>query len=104
MVELWDAYDNKCNRIPNIILVRGEPIPDGVYHLVCEIIVKHIDGTYLLMRRDWKKHRGGMWELTVGGAALKGENPLRAANRELKEETGIETQTLKEIKMKELRI
>lgn len=83
---------------PNIILVRGEPIPDGAYHLVCEIIVKHTDNTYLLMRRDRKKHRGGMWELTAGGAAVKGEPPLMAANRELKEETGIESQTLKEMK------
>ena len=71
MIELWDAYDNKFNRIPNIILVRGEPISDGAYHLVCEIIVKHTDNTYLLMRRDRKKHRGGMWELTAGGGSIE---------------------------------
>lgn len=28
-----------------------------------------------------------MWEVTAGGSALKGENPLMGAIRELKEET-----------------
>ena len=44
------------NKIDNVTLVRGENIPDGMYHLVGEIIVKHKDGTYLLMQRDYKKH------------------------------------------------
>ena len=59
MAEVWDAYDNKFNIIENRTVVRGEAIPDGIYHLVCEIIVKHIDGTYLLMQRDFRKHLGG---------------------------------------------
>ena len=46
MSELWDAYDNNFNKLNGITLVRGEPIPDGKYHLACEIIVRHIDGTY----------------------------------------------------------
>lgn len=98
MAELWDAYDNKFNRINDITLVRGEPIPDGIYHLVCEIIVKHIDGTFLLMQRDYQKHHGGMWEVTAGGSALKGETPLLGAIRELKEETGLVATDIKEIK------
>lgn len=76
MTELWDAYDNKFNRIKDMTLVRGEPIPDGVYHLVCDIIVKHTDGSYLLMQRDLRKLYGGKWELTAGGSALQGEDPL----------------------------
>lgn len=98
MSELWDAYDNHFNKIENIVLVRGEPIPDGMYHLVCEIIVKHIDGTYLLMQRDFRKPLGGMWEVTAGGSALKGENPLMGAIRELKEETGLMAKDIKELK------
>lgn len=97
MLELWDAYDNNFNKISDITLVRGEPIPDGIYHLVCEIIVKHIDGTYLLMQRDFRKPYGGMWEVTAGGSALKGENPLMGAIRELKEETGLVAKDIKEI-------
>lgn len=98
MVEIWDAYDKNFCKIENVRLVRGEVIPEGIYHLVCEIIVKHIDGTYLLMQRDLKKHLGGMWELTAGGSALINETPIECAIRELKEETGIEYIDLKEIR------
>ena len=38
-----------------------------MYHLVCEVIVKHTDGTYLLMQRDKNKHYGEYWEATAGG-------------------------------------
>lgn len=95
-MELWDAYDREMNLIPNMILERG-PVPKGIYHIVCEIAVKHTDGTYLMMQRDFRKHLGGMWELTAGGSALKGEKPLECAIRELKEETGIATESLTQI-------
>ena len=49
MAEIWDAYDKEFNKIDNVTLVRGENIPDGMYHLVGEIIVKHKDGTYKKM-------------------------------------------------------
>ena len=88
-METWDAYDCNLNKIADVSLIRGEPIPDGHYHLVCEIIVKHNDGSYLLMQRDKRKHLGGMWEATAGGSALQGEAPLTCAARELREETGI---------------
>lgn len=98
MVEIWDAYDRQFNKIENVRLVRGEVVPDGMYHLVCEIIVKHNDGTYLLMQRDFEKQLGGMWELTAGGSALMNETQIECAVRELKEETGIESGDLKEIR------
>lgn len=98
MSELWDAYDNHFNKLNGITLVRGESIPDGIFHLVCEIIVRHIDGTYLLMQRDYRKHLGGKWEVTAGGSALKGENPLMGAIRELREETGLMANDIKELK------
>ena len=82
MAELWDAYDKKFNKIENTTLVRGEAIPDGIYHLVSEVIVKHTDGSYLLMQRDLRKHHGGEWEVTAGGSALQCENGLEAAIRE----------------------
>jgi len=88
-MELWDAYDASFTKIEGQTLVRGEAIPPGVYHLVCDILVKHTDGTYLLMKRDARKRFGGMWEATAGGSALAGENPLQCARRELAEETGI---------------
>lgn len=97
MAELWDAYDSEFNKIKDVTLVRGEPIPNEIYHLVCEIIVKHIDGTYLLMQRDFEKHYGGCWELTAGGSALQGETPIECAIRELREETGVVSIEMKEL-------
>ena len=96
-MELWDAYDSSFSKIENVTLVRGEPIPKGMFHLVCDILVKHTDGTFLLMKRDPRKHFGGMWEATAGGSALTGEDPLVCASRELKEETGILSADLTEV-------
>jgi 8-oxo-dGTP pyrophosphatase MutT (NUDIX family) len=99
VMEIWDAYDSDFNIIEGMTLIRGEEnsIPDGVYHLVCTILVKHTDGTYLLMKRDLRKSYPGMWEATAGGSALKGEDPLTCAFRELREETGITASKMDEI-------
>lgn len=96
-MELWDAYNRDFKRIEGMTLIRGEAIPAGVYHLVCDIIVRHRDGSYLLMQRDQRKHFGGMWEATSGGSALKGEDAAACAARELREETGIESDALTEV-------
>lgn len=96
-MELWDAYDAALCKIPDKQLVRGEPVPDGLFHLVCDVIVRHTDGTYLLMQRHPCKHYGGMWEATAGGSALAGETPLDCARRELREETGIIAGRLAEV-------
>ena len=96
-MEIWDAY-LADGTLANRDLVRGEPIPKGIYHLVCEILVRHIDGDYLLMKRDKQKpNYGGYYEATAGGSALKGENKISCAKRELLEETGISAADLREI-------
>ena len=88
-MELWNAYDADGN-ILGFDLVRGETVPDGVFHLVCNVIVRHIDGSYLIMRRDYNKtvYPGGL-EASAGGSVLKGEDSYSGALRELREETGI---------------
>ena len=96
-MEIWDAYNKEFEKIEGMTLIRGETIPDGVYHLVSDVIVRHADGTYLLMQRDSRKHFGGMWEATAGGSALTREGPLACAIRELREETGIESEALTEV-------
>ncbi len=96
-MELWDAYDLHFQKVPGITLERGQEIPEGVYHLVCDILVRHRDGTYLLMQRHSRKHFGGMWEASAGGSALLGETPPECAKRELREETGIAAQELQEV-------
>ena len=94
---MWDAYDENGNKLPEITMERGKQIPNGCYHLVADVIVRHTDGCYLLMQRDSAKHHGGMWEATAGGSALCGENALQCAERELHEETGIMSNGLIEL-------
>lgn len=96
-MELWDAYDKEGNLL-GFDLVRGEPLPSGAYHLVCECIVRHKDGSFLLMQRAMEKstYPGG-WEASVGGSALKGESALACIQRELWEETGIACKDFQEL-------
>ena len=72
-------------------------IPEGIFHLVSDVIVRHTDGEYLLMQRDPRKDYGGMWEATAGGSALAGETAYECAIRELREETGIASEDLTEV-------
>ena len=82
-MEIWDGY-LKDGTLANKDLIRGEKIPNGLYHLVSEVLVRHIDGDYLLMKRDENKpNYGGYYEASAGGSALKEENQLECAIREL---------------------
>ncbi len=88
-MEIWDAY-YKNGTPAGIDLVRGQPIPKGLFHIVSGVVVRHIDGTYLLMQRDLNKDGWpGMWETGASGSILKGETPLQGAIRELREECGL---------------
>lgn len=88
-MEKWDAY-TKDGRLAHKTLIRGEAIPDGLYHLVCEVLVRHVDGSFLLMKRSMAKpNYPGFYEATAGGSALMGEDKIQCITRELKEETGI---------------
>lgn len=89
MAEYWNGR-NADGSLSGVTLVRGEPIPAGQYHLVCEVLVQHTDGDYLLMRRDPQKEAyPGWYEATAGGSALCGEDADECIRRELREETGI---------------
>ena len=96
-MEICDEY-LKDGTLANRDLVRGTSIPKGLYHLVSEILVRHTDGDYLLMKRDERKpNYGGYYEATAGGSALKGEDKLACAKRELLEETGISSDNFTEM-------
>ena len=96
-MELWDAR-TRDGETTGTKLVRGEPIPEGLYHLVCEAIVRHADGSILAMKRDEKKEIfPGWWETTAGGSALAGETSLDCVRRELLEETGIAAESFERI-------
>ena len=80
--EMYDACDQAGNPL-GYALVRGDPIPEGVWHLVVEVFSVTAGGRVLVTRRHPDKSWGGYWEYTAG------ERPREAARRELLEETGI---------------
>ena len=75
-MELWDLYDRDGNITGETwerVAGRNNKIPDGRYHMVCEILVRHTDGTFLLTKRHPEKDLyPGFWEATCGGSAVKG--------------------------------
>ena len=88
-MERWDAR-YRDGRLAGFELVRGEPVPDGIYHYVVEITLRHRDGSLLLMQRDISKQLfPGYYEASASGSVLQGETALQGAKRELAEETGI---------------
>jgi mutator protein MutT len=87
-MEIWDAYDKHGNKL-GFDQLRGEPIPEDVYHIVVEIYSITENNEILITQRHPNKSWPLKWEIT-GGSILKGESPEEGAIRELREETGIE--------------
>ena len=96
-MELWDAYTRNGVKTGGV-LVRGQRMWPGIYHLVSEVLVRHVDGSYLGMIRSREKPNYPLYpECTAGGSALLGEDPLTCIRRELREETGIEWDDFEEV-------
>jgi GrpB-like predicted nucleotidyltransferase (UPF0157 family)/8-oxo-dGTP pyrophosphatase MutT (NUDIX family) len=89
MTELWDIYDENCNRTGRVAereaKLRGEV---NGYHLAVFIYIVNSRNEWLIQRRALTKSWPGRWCAT-GGAVLAGEDSLAAAVREVKEELGI---------------
>ncbi len=95
-MEIWDLYDEQGRKTGETWeRSRAMEMPDGRYHIVCDILVRHRDGAFLLTRRDPDKDvYPGCLEASAGGAALAGETPEQAARREMEEETGLSAEKL----------
>lgn len=87
--ELWDVYGFD-RRPTGRTMRRGDPMPEGDFHLVVHICVFSPDGRMLIQRRrEVKRSWPGLWDLSAGGCALAGEDSRQAAERELFEELGL---------------
>ena len=88
-MELWDLY-TKDRVKTGEIHARENPMPKDRYHLVVNVWIKNSEGKYLISKRAKTRTKNPLMFETVGGAALKGENSIEAAVREVKEEVGID--------------
>ena len=88
-MEKWNLYNRKGELLDGFVY-RGDPIPDGAFHLACEVFIRHADGSFLAMIRSKKKNDyAGKYEFSAGGAAQFGESALDCIMRECREETGL---------------
>ncbi len=88
-MEKWDLY-TKYRENTGTECVRGETIPEGLYHLVVHMWIRNSRGEYLMSQRSASRPTFPlMWEC-VGGSVLKGESSIDGALREVKEEIGID--------------
>lgn len=88
-MEIWDVYDRDRQKTGRT-MVRGEQFEEGCYHLVIHVCLFNSDGNMLIQQRQpFKEGWPNMWDVTVGGSAIAGENAQMAAARELYEEIGV---------------
>lgn len=89
-MEVWDLYDVD-RKITDRKMMRGEETPDGYYRLVVGICIFNSKGEMLIQKRQpFKSGWSGLWDITVGGAAIAGDDNRTAAEREVREELGLE--------------
>lgn len=88
-MELWDLYTR--DRIPTgEIHERGKPLPPDRYHMVVHVVIFNSRGEMLIQQRQpFKSGWPNLWDVTVGGSAIAGDNSRTAAERETLEEIGL---------------
>ena len=89
MPELWDLLDK--DRLPTgKTLERGQIMADGEYHTVVHVCIFNGYGEMLIQKRQpFKEGWPGLWDLSVGGSAISGDDSQKAAERETYEELGL---------------
>ncbi|MBR6223634.1 MAG: NUDIX domain-containing protein [Lachnospiraceae bacterium] len=89
-MECFDLYDKDRIKTGKI-LERGNRVPKGYFRLVIHVCIFNTKGEMLIQRREPKKDGwAGMWDISAGGSAVCGDNSQTAAEREVKEELGID--------------
>jgi len=89
-MEIFDLY-NYDRSLTGKTMERGNPVPEGCYRLVIHVCVFNSKGQMLIQQRQKGKSWSELWDVSVGGHVVAGENSQQGANRELQEELGIST-------------
>ena len=88
-MEIWDLYTSDRIRTGQTI-VRGTPIPEGMFRIVVHLCIFNRKGQMLIQQRQVNKSGWpNLWDLTVGGHVQAGETSRMAAERETMEELGL---------------
>ena len=89
-MELFDLYTQ--DREPTgKKMVRGDRVPEGLYRIVVHVCIFDGEGRMLIQQRQpFKQGWSNMWDITVGGSAVAGDTSRSAAERETREELGLD--------------
>lgn len=89
-MERFDLY-TADRQLAGRTMERGERTPDGFYRLVIHVCIFGTDGRMLIQQRQpFKATWSDLWDVSVGGCAITGDSSRTAAEREVKEELGLE--------------
>ena len=88
-MELFDLYTAEREKTGKTMM-RGKPVPEGCYRLVVHVCIFDPQGRMLIQQRQpFKKGWSNLWDISVGGSAVSGEDSRTAAEREAGEELGL---------------
>ena len=89
-MELFDLYTAEREKT-GMTMVRGTPTPEGYYRLVVHVCIFDPQGRMLIQQRQpFKRGWSNLWDISVGGCAVAGDSSRAAAERETREELGLE--------------
>ncbi len=89
-MEIWDLYTDERIKTDKT-MIRGEKTPNGYYRMVVHVVIFNDKGEMLIQQRQpFKSGWSGMWDITVGGSAVSGDDSRSAAHREVLEEIGLD--------------
>ena len=89
-MEIFDLYTAEREKT-ELTMVRGTPVPEGFYRLVVHVCIFNPEGQMLIQQRQpFKKGWSNLWDISVGGCAVSGDSSRTAAERETREELGLD--------------
>ena len=89
-MELFDLYTADRVKLDRT-MVRWDAVPEGCYRIVVHVCIFDPEGRMLIQQRQpFKEGWSNMWDITVGGSAVAGDTSRTAAERETREEIGLD--------------